>query len=93
MRIESRKGETMAKTCSRKMSVRANRSVASSILEFRLCPKRVLFGFGGEQAKRGTRESTHKKGAKGDHSKTCKKKTTATSASQKRGRTQNIDVV
>jgi len=56
------------------MSVRANRSVASSILEFRLCPKRVLFGFGGEQAKRGTRESTHKKGAKGDIQKLAKEK-------------------
>jgi hypothetical protein len=37
-----------------------------------LCPKRVLFGFGGEQAKRGTRESTHKKGAKGDIQKLAK---------------------
>lgn len=42
------------------MSVRANRSVASSILEFRLCPKRVLFGFEGEQAKRGQENIEHK---------------------------------
>jgi len=50
------------------MSVRANRSVASSI-EFRLCSKAGFFlGFEGEQAKRRTRNET-KNGLIGERTK------------------------
>jgi len=61
---ERRKKETTA-TCSRKMSVRANRSVASSILEFRLFQSGFFLVLEGEQAKRGQEGNALRDGPRG----------------------------